>query len=144
MAALVALARIGSLGGLVAPPPGARRLDAAAFASLLWTVAVALPAVRALGPRRAAELDPVSWATATVTASLGSLGLAIASAYRVLAGRRLELRGIGREITHIEKSCKAHERRPSPKSRSISLLHSIALSRGVFKCGALRPSAART
>src|SRR5580704_4590206 len=91
MAALVALARIGSLGGLVAPPPSARRLDAAAFASLLWTVAVALPAARALGPRRAAGLDPVLIDYATVTAALGSLGLVVASAYRVLARRRLEL-----------------------------------------------------
>jgi hypothetical protein len=91
MAALVALARIGSLGGLVAPPPSARRLDAAAFASLLWTVAVALPAARALAPRRAAGLDPVILDYATVTASLGSLGLCIASAYGVLSRRRLEL-----------------------------------------------------
>ncbi len=75
----------------MAPPSSARRLDAAAFASLLWTVAVALPAARALGPRRAADLDPVLIDYATVTASLGSLGLAIASAYRVLARRRLEL-----------------------------------------------------
>src|SRR5207247_827091 len=44
LSALVALARIPSLGGLLTAPPRARRLDAAAFSSLLWTVAVALPA----------------------------------------------------------------------------------------------------
>jgi hypothetical protein len=91
MSALVALARIGSLGGLVEPPPSARRLDAAAFASLLWTVAVTLPAARALAPRRADALEPVVLDVATVAASLGSLGLTIATAARVRATRRLEL-----------------------------------------------------
>jgi len=91
MAALVALARIGSLGGMVEPPPSARRLDAAAFASLLWTVAVMLPAACALAPRRADALEPVVLDVATVAASLGSLGLSIAVAARVRSTRRLEL-----------------------------------------------------
>ena len=59
MSALVALARIASLGGVIAPPAWSRRLDAAAFGALLWTVAVALPAARSLAPRRSAALDPV-------------------------------------------------------------------------------------
>jgi hypothetical protein len=91
MAALVSLARIASLGGVVAPPAWSRRLDAAAFGALLWTVAIALPAARALAPRRSAALDPVVLDYATVAASIGALGLALATAYRVRVGRRLEL-----------------------------------------------------
>jgi hypothetical protein len=91
MAALVALARLTSLGGLVEPPASARRLDAAAFASLLWTVAAALPAARTLAPRRAGALPPEVLDLATVAASLGSLGLCLASAWRVRVTRRLEL-----------------------------------------------------
>ena len=91
MSALVALARIASLGGVVAPPAWARRLDAAAFGALLWTVAIALPAARALAPRRSGALDPVVLDYATVAAALGSLGLSVVTAYRVRAGRRLEL-----------------------------------------------------
>src|SRR6185503_14369174 len=52
MAALWGLARIASFGGLITPPAGARRLDAAAFGSLFWTVAVALPAAQAAGSSR--------------------------------------------------------------------------------------------
>ncbi len=91
MAALVALARLSSLGGLVEPPPSARRLDAAAFASLLWTVAIALPAARALAPRRAEALEPAILDWATTAAALGSLGMGLATAWRVWATRRLEL-----------------------------------------------------
>jgi hypothetical protein len=91
MGALVALARLGSLGGLVLPPKEARSLDAAAFASLLWTVAVALPAARALGARRAVALDPAILDWATVAASLAALGLGTATARRVSVTRRLEL-----------------------------------------------------
>lgn len=98
MAALIALARIAPLGGLVAPPPWARRLDAAAFASLVWTVAVMLPAARAVAPRRSALLDPVALDYATVAASLAALGLEIAVAARVRAGRRLEL-GVAERAT---------------------------------------------
>ncbi len=91
MAALVALARLGSLGGMVEPPATARRLEAAAFASLLWTVAIALPAARVLAPRRTGALDPVVLDLGTATAALGSLGLCLASAFRARATRRLEL-----------------------------------------------------
>ena len=98
MAALVALARLGSLGGLVEPAPSARRLDAAAFGSLLWTVAVALPAVRALAPDRSARLDPILVDYATVAASIGALGLGVAVAFRVRSIRRLEL-GVANRAT---------------------------------------------
>src|SRR5262245_54220426 len=42
-ASLWGLSRISSLGGILEPLPSARRLDAAAFGALFWTVAVALP-----------------------------------------------------------------------------------------------------
>src|SRR6185295_5121654 len=48
VAALVALARLPSEGGLLAPAEGTRSLDAAAFAGFLWGIAIALPATRAL------------------------------------------------------------------------------------------------
>src|SRR5262249_44827424 len=71
--------------------PSARRLDAAAFASLLWTVAIALPAWRALATRRAEALDLALLDWATVAASLGALGLFLVTSFRVRVSRRLEL-----------------------------------------------------
>ncbi len=91
LASLVALARIGSLGGLAVAPSSTRRLDAVAFAALPWTIAIALPAARALSPARAASLEPVAVDYATVAASIGSLGVAIAAAARVRDQRRAEL-----------------------------------------------------
>lgn len=91
MAGLVAMARISPLGGLLDPPAATRRLDAAAFASLLWTIAIALPAARSLTPERAALLDPMAADYATVLAATGSLGIGIVAALRVRALRRLEL-----------------------------------------------------
>ncbi|WP_437602765.1 hypothetical protein WMF28_14175 [Sorangium sp. So ce590] len=91
MAALVGLARIAGLGGLLEPPPSTRRLDAAAFASLFWTVAVALPAVSAMAPERAADLDPLLVPYATSAASLGSLTVMLVAIARVRIARRIEL-----------------------------------------------------
>ena len=68
------------------PPPRRRRVRLAALDRRGRPPGRARP-----GPRRAAELDPVLIDYATVAASLGSLGLVIASAYRVRARRRLEL-----------------------------------------------------
>jgi hypothetical protein len=94
MSALVVLARIAPLGGLLTPAPQARRIDAAAFSALFWTVAVALPATKALWPSRAGTLSPLVIEYATLTASLGSLGLGLAATARIHALRRLEL-GVG-------------------------------------------------
>ncbi|WP_437329697.1 hypothetical protein [Sorangium sp. So ce381] len=91
MAALVGLARIAGLGGLLEPPPSTRRLDAAAFASLFWTVAVALPAVSAVAPERTADLDPLLVHYATSAASLGSLTVTLVAIARVRIARRIEL-----------------------------------------------------
>jgi transcriptional regulator with AAA-type ATPase domain len=94
MSGLFALARIAPIGGLLTPPPQARRVDAAAFSALFWTVAVALPAAKALWPARAGTLSPLVVEYATLTASLGSLGLGVAATARLHALRRLEL-GVG-------------------------------------------------
>jgi hypothetical protein len=91
LSALVALSRMSGLGGLLETP--ARRLndDAAAFASLFWTVAVALPAASVIAPQRAADLDPRATAYATSTAALGSLAVSVIALGRARAARRLEL-----------------------------------------------------
>ncbi len=94
--ALVALARLPSRGGMLAPSPSTRSLDAAAFAGLLWGIAVALPATRALGAPRGAFIDPLAIDYATTTASLGSLLVFIAATFRLRVQRRLEIGVIDR------------------------------------------------
>lgn len=91
MASLVALARIPHPGGLLPVPDEARSFDAAAFASLFWTIAVALPAAVAVAPERTAALPPLAPAYVTVAASLGSLGISVAALRRARATRKLEL-----------------------------------------------------
>jgi len=94
VAALVALARIGSLGGLLKPHPASRSLDAAAFAGLLWGIAAALPGARALFPRQVVRLDPLAVDYATTTAGVGSLLVLVVAAWRLRALRKLEM-GVG-------------------------------------------------
>jgi hypothetical protein len=94
VSALVALARIESLGGLLAPPSATRSLDAAAFAALLWGVAVAVPATRAVLPAQAVRLDPLAIDYATTSAGAGSLLVLVAASWRLRVLRRLEL-GVG-------------------------------------------------
>ncbi|AKT41599.1 hypothetical protein [Chondromyces crocatus] len=91
LCALGALARVSGLGGLLEPPPTARRLDAVAFASVFWTVAVALPIASTASPERVAGLDPAIIAYATTTASLGSLAITVIALARTRSERRLEL-----------------------------------------------------
>jgi hypothetical protein len=91
VAAQVALARMPSEGGLLAPPPATRSLDAAAFAGFLWGIAIALPGTRALFPASNVLLDPLAIDYATTTASVGSLLVFIAAAFRLRIERRLEI-----------------------------------------------------
>lgn len=91
IASLVAIARLRSMGGIATPPHDAGRLDAAAFASLLWTVAAALPAARAIARDRAEGLPPFASEIATSAASLGSLALLATTALRARAMRRAEI-----------------------------------------------------
>ncbi len=91
IASLWALARLSGRRGLLPEEPAARRLDAAAFASLFWTVAVALPAARAFFPERMATLDPLADDYATVAASIGSMGVSVVALFRTRVVRRFEL-----------------------------------------------------
>ena len=91
MASLVALVRVGSLGGIAERPGRGRQLDAAAFAGLLWTVAVGLAAARVVAPARMALLQSATVDYAGVAASLGSVGITLVSALRLYAQRRFEL-----------------------------------------------------
>jgi hypothetical protein len=89
--ALVALARLPSRGGMLAPPSSTRSLDAAAFAGLLWGIAVALPGTRALVASTEVLLDPLAIDYATTTASIGSLLVLVAASFRLRVERRLEI-----------------------------------------------------
>ncbi len=91
IASLWALARLSGRRGMLPEEPAARRLDAAAFASLFWTVAVALPATRAFFPERMAALDPLADDYATVAASIGSMGVSVVALFRTRVVRRFEL-----------------------------------------------------
>ncbi len=91
VAALVALARIGSFGGLLNVPRASRSLDAASFAGLLWGIATALPGARALFAERSVLLDPLAVDYATTTAGAASLLVLVAAAWRVKLLRRNEL-----------------------------------------------------
>lgn len=93
VAALVALASVTPAAGLVTGHRAARSLDAAAFAALLWGIAVALPATRALFPGTTL-LDPLAIDYATSTAAVGSTLVLAASAGRMVLLRGIEL-GVG-------------------------------------------------
>ncbi len=94
VSALVALARIAGPGGLLAPPPASRSLDAAAFSGVLWGIAVALPATTALAPGGTVRVDPLAIDYATTTAGAAGLIVLMAAAWRLRVMRRLEL-GVG-------------------------------------------------
>jgi hypothetical protein len=94
VAALVSLARIASPGGLLAPAAAARSLDAAAFAALVWGIAVAVPATRAILPTQSVRLDPLAIDYATTSAGAASLLVLVAACWRLRVLRRLEL-GVG-------------------------------------------------
>lgn len=91
VAANVALARIPHRQGLIKPPISARALDAALFCALLWGIASALPAGRALLPGSHWLSDPLATDYASSAASIASLLVLMASALRLRVTRRLEL-----------------------------------------------------
>jgi hypothetical protein len=91
VASLVALVRVGSLGGIAARPTRGRQLDAAVAASLLWLAAVGLALGRALAPTQTGLLAPVAVDYATVAAALGSIGIGLVATLRLYAQRRFEL-----------------------------------------------------
>lgn len=89
--ALWALGRIAPLGGLAEPLPGARRLDAAAFATFFWVAAIALPLARTLFPERSEGLPPLFVDYATVSASIASLAVLLFADLRLASLRRAEI-----------------------------------------------------
>jgi hypothetical protein len=93
VAGLLALARIGSTGGMLVPHPATRSLDAASFAALFWSIAVALPATRALLGADV-RLDPLAIDYATTTAGAASLFVLVAATWRLRVLRRFEI-GVG-------------------------------------------------
>ncbi|HEX3598135.1 MAG TPA: hypothetical protein VHU80_23660, partial [Polyangiaceae bacterium] len=90
IASLVTLARLPAEGGMLLPIPSTRSLDAAAFAGLLWGIAVALPGTRALFASDVV-LDPLTIDYATTTAAIGSLLVLVAATFRLRVQRRLEI-----------------------------------------------------
>ena len=90
-AALVAIARMDALGGILKTPRSARRIDAAIFSLLFWTVAIVLPLLRFAAPDETSSLDAILLDYATIAASLGAHGVAIAALLRTQALRRFEL-----------------------------------------------------
>jgi hypothetical protein len=93
VAALVALARIQALGGVLTPPKATRSLDAAAFSGSLWAIATSIPAAYALLPNSYVS-DPVLTDYATTSAAAGSLLVQVAAGLRLRNLRRVEL-GVG-------------------------------------------------
>jgi DNA-binding NtrC family response regulator len=93
IATLLSLGHLAPPRGLLQGHPAARSRDAAAFAALLWGIAVALPATRALLPDET-NLDPLAIDYATTAAATGSLLLLGVSAARMTILRGLEL-GVG-------------------------------------------------
>jgi hypothetical protein len=91
LSGLVAIARLPALGGALPRSAEGRRLEPAAFAAMLWTVAVALPAARELAPNRFGTLDRSIVDFITALTALATLGIGIAATARVHALRKLEL-----------------------------------------------------
>jgi hypothetical protein len=89
-AALLALGRMRSLGGIAARETR-RGWDAVAFAAAPWVLAAALSVLRALRPESLRDVDPFAKAYAATAASLASLGVTAVAAFRAFALRRFEL-----------------------------------------------------
>ncbi|HEY6080381.1 MAG TPA: hypothetical protein VIW29_16315 [Polyangiaceae bacterium] len=93
VSALVALARIKPLGGMLLAPKATESLDAAAFSGLLWAIATSIPAAVTLLPGRFVQ-DPLLVDYATTSAAAGSLLVQCAASLRLRNLRRAEL-GVG-------------------------------------------------
>jgi hypothetical protein len=89
--ALVALARLPAMGGVLDAPRGARSLDAALFVGFLWGIATAVPSALAILPAPSVRLDPLVVDYATTSAGIGTLLVMTAATLRLRVLRRLEL-----------------------------------------------------
>lgn len=90
-AAAFALARIPSKPGLLQPPKAALSIDGTAFIGFLWAIVAVIAAARALVPASTLPIDPLTLDYAQTAASIGSLLVLIAAAWRVRVLRKLEL-----------------------------------------------------
>jgi hypothetical protein len=90
VASLVALTHVSSLGGVAARKPRPR-YDAVVVSALLWLVAVSLAVARAVVSGDRPILAPAVIDLAAVTASLGTLIIALVAASRLYVQRRFEL-----------------------------------------------------
>jgi transcriptional regulator with AAA-type ATPase domain len=93
VSALVALARIKPLGGMLVAPKATESLDGAAFSGFLWAIAVTIPTAFALLPGRFVQ-DPLLVDYATTSAATGALLVQCAASLRLRNLRRAEL-GVG-------------------------------------------------
>ena len=91
VAALYALARVPEGRGLLRPPAGSKRLDAALAMILLAGIATTVPGAAALWPARRAALDPLAIDYALAAESGGALVLLFAASARFRLARGLEL-----------------------------------------------------
>ncbi len=87
---LVALARVGSLGG-VATIRTRPHYPAAIFCGLLWTAATGVAAYAAIRETGTRALSPLTVDYVVVTAALGTEGVTLVAAFRIYAERRFEL-----------------------------------------------------
>jgi hypothetical protein len=91
VAAAFALARIPSRPGLLQPPKASLSIDAAAFVGMLWAVVATIAAARTLVPASTLPIDPLALDYAQTAASIGSILVLIAAAWRLRVLRKLEL-----------------------------------------------------
>jgi transcriptional regulator with AAA-type ATPase domain len=89
--ALVALSRLPARGGMLVPPAATRSWDAAAFTAVLWGVAAAVPATRAVLQSDRLRLDPLTIDYATTSAGVGTLMVLVAATWRLRVLSKLEI-----------------------------------------------------
>lgn len=111
VAALYGLARLPSLPGLLTPPASTRSLDAAGFVAAIWSVVVMLSIARFADVGSRFGIDPLTLDYANTAASIGTLLVFAAAAFRITTARRLELgtsdRGSGALVLSLASLCVA-------------------------------------
>jgi hypothetical protein len=111
VATLYALARLPALPGLLTPPASARSLDAAGFVAAIWAVVFVLSIARFADVGSRLGLDPLTLDYANTAASVGTLLVFAAAAFRITTTRRLELgtsdRGSGALVLSLVSLCVA-------------------------------------
>ena len=96
--ALLCLAKMPVLRGLMVAHQRARSIDSAIFASLIWGLALAAPIARLLSGPHEYRLDPFLIDYATTAASVASLLILVSAAHRARVLRKLELGASDRAV----------------------------------------------